>query len=131
MQSITVQEIKKLIETNASLRSELKEYISSYVEWVKQSIPSGMEKYFGVGITSDNRWGTYWGFYNETKGQYTCTGKGYRPGGDFNLWVEGSSSKQMREFAKQIPTLIKEGLEKISEENKEIEVLIKEKITFS
>lgn len=126
-----VSEIKKLIETSVSLRDQLSEYIDTYVKWVENTVPKGMEKHFGVGITSDNRFGTYWGFYNAEKGQYTCTGSSWYVGNDWNCEIVGSNTKQQKEFAKEIPCLIDQGLEKISSENKEIEDLIRTKINLT
>lgn len=126
-----VSEIKKLIETSATLRDDLSKYISDYVKWVQKEVPAGLENRFGVGVTSKNRFGTYWGFYNSEKRMYTCTGSGWYVGNDFNCEIVGSNIKQMKEFAKEIPSYIEEGLEAIAKENEEIEEVLRKKIDFT
>ena len=125
-----VSEIKTLIETSASLRDDLSKYISDYVKWVEKNVPAGMEGKFGVGITSDNRFGTYWGFWNEDLEMYTCTGSSWYVGNDWNCKIVGSSVKQQRNFSKKIPQYIASGLDAIKKENEEIEELLKNKLSL-
>lgn len=122
--------VKELIGSNADLRSELEDYVTSYIDWVVENVPSHLRNAFGVGIVSDNRFGTYYGFWNEANDCYTSTGKSCYIGNDFNCRVQGSTPPEMRAFAKAIPDFIESGLAALEAENKELSELLSKKVHF-
>lgn len=124
------KEVLELLEKNQEAVSELSDYIKSYIEWVRKNIPKEKIESFGVGVTCDSNFGTYYGFYNPEKHEYTCTGSGWYVNNSFNLRIDGSTAKQMQKFAKEIPSLIESGMKEIKKESEDVFSLLENKIPF-
>lgn len=93
------------------MREDVKTYVEEYVDWVSTNVPSGLEWAFGVGIVSENRFGTYWGFKTDDANVW----------GDFICLVKGSEFEQVQEFAERIPDLFEKGMEEIKKQNERLE----------
>ncbi|NBA74581.1 hypothetical protein GOQ04_03435 [Emticicia sp. ODNR4P] len=121
--------VKQIIAAIADLRKDTAEYVNAYISFVENKIPAGMESCFGVGIARKHpRWGTVYGF--ENGGDFTVVGEGYYYASDYNYWVNGSTSKEVKDFAKRIPLYMKSGIEALEAEELELASMLKNKIDF-
>lgn len=123
---VTAEKLNELLDLNSKLREDVEAYVDEYVEWVSKNVPSGLERAFGVGIVSENRFGTYWGFETDDidiwgDNIYAQTGNDWYVGGDFNCLVRGSEFEQVEEFAERIPDLFETGMEEIKNQNERLE----------
>lgn len=126
---MSTENVKELIQSNSDLRSEAKDYVNAYIKFVEDNIPAGLENEFGIGIVKSHpRFGDFWGF--KKFDGYACTGSGYYYANDYNCWIKGSTSEEVKCFAKKIPILLKSGFEAILKENEEVANILSTKIDF-
>lgn len=123
---------KQIIEFNESVCSELHSYVESYVKWVCNNTDREYWGFFGVKeYIKESQFGAFPGFmHNNTV--YPCNwGSSFYWGSDFNLYVPATKEYITKDFAKQIPLLIEEGLGNIQKFNAEVSEILKAKIQFT
>lgn len=130
-------EAKKIIETNVNITDSVREYVSEYIEWVENNIPSEFRAEFGVGKAATHRqFGSHYGFSScdsEGYGQIyrSPSRQSYYIANDFDCRVLGSTNFQVKDFAKNIPTYLKDGLEFMQKQNEQLSEILSTKVSFS
>lgn len=118
---MNAKEVKELLQFHETIYNNLTQYIESYVEWIKKNIPQDFWGSFGVGYYFDNYTvGTMIGFIDQYGEKHPLNwDSSYFAMGNFNYPVEAVSKKVAKEFARSIPALMQNGMEKIKEYSEE------------
>lgn len=129
---MTTKDIKQIIELNENICSELHDYVESYVKWIRQNVDEEYWEHFGVkDYIKRCRFGSWIGFIHNNE-NYPCNwGGGEYWGNDFNLYIPSTKESITREFAKDIPSLLENGLKEIQKFNHETSEILKSKIQFA
>jgi len=123
------EELAEQLGLHSNESSSLNRIVDYYIELISNTVPDEYCRHFGVGVAgSHNQFGTTWGFYNEHKDCYTVTGNGYYIANNYNCKVNGSNSKQVSVFAKDIQVYIKQGIAELKHDTELMEKINKELI---